>query len=246
MESEKSEEAKVQIGSFQVSIKEFAVLVPTLTATLALAYDVGYFTGADLRFFSFFTLAEHLVFALQGVPLIVGVLVYVAVAQVGAVTVLRFKRFVKASGERHPRLTFFFALLTIALAVLAVGLLVYFNLRALAVAALLAPVLIVMQRSRSRAILPVAVIGAFVLSFSFGVDFSRLDRIAPWAEHSIEMGDGKLLIAKLIRAGERGILVYGEDSRQYRLIRWDGIKAVDSTKGETDISELIRRYSFDE
>lgn len=38
---------------------------PLLASSLAVTYDVGFFVGIGIGFFSFFSLSEHLVFALQ-------------------------------------------------------------------------------------------------------------------------------------------------------------------------------------
>jgi hypothetical protein len=48
--------------------KDFLTFVPLLATALAIFYDVGYFYGFDLNYFSFFTLNEHIVFALQVLP----------------------------------------------------------------------------------------------------------------------------------------------------------------------------------
>src|SRR6476660_1090273 len=48
--------------------KDFITLVPIFATALAIFYDVGYFYGFDINYFSFFTLNEHIVFALQALP----------------------------------------------------------------------------------------------------------------------------------------------------------------------------------
>jgi hypothetical protein len=49
--------------------KEFLVLLPLLLTTLAVTYDVAFFSGINIELFSFFSLSEHIVFALQATPL---------------------------------------------------------------------------------------------------------------------------------------------------------------------------------
>jgi len=51
--------------------KELLVLVPALASALAVAYDVGYFFAFDINYFNFFSLSEHVVFALQALPIAV-------------------------------------------------------------------------------------------------------------------------------------------------------------------------------
>jgi len=48
--------------------RELLVFVPLLGSALAVAFDVGYSTGLDLRFFTFFSLTEHITFALEALP----------------------------------------------------------------------------------------------------------------------------------------------------------------------------------
>jgi hypothetical protein len=48
--------------------KEWLVLLPLLGSTLALTFDVGYFTALQINFFSFFSISEHIVFALEVLP----------------------------------------------------------------------------------------------------------------------------------------------------------------------------------
>jgi hypothetical protein len=45
--------------------KEALVLIPLIGSVLALTYDVGYFYGIDINFFTFFSVTEHLVFAIE-------------------------------------------------------------------------------------------------------------------------------------------------------------------------------------
>ena len=41
---------------------------PLYTTSLAICYDVGFFMGVDIGFFTFYSITEHLVFALQALP----------------------------------------------------------------------------------------------------------------------------------------------------------------------------------
>ena len=48
--------------------KALAIVVPVFATSLAISYDVGFFYGANIEFFTFFSLSEHVVFALQAIP----------------------------------------------------------------------------------------------------------------------------------------------------------------------------------
>jgi hypothetical protein len=72
--------ATVARASAVPTLKDFVVLVPLLAATLAIMFDVGYFSEFDLSYFTFFSLSEHIVFALQVLPhaaLLAALLMYI-------------------------------------------------------------------------------------------------------------------------------------------------------------------------
>src|SRR4051812_36996300 len=53
----------------EILSKEYLVAIPILGTGSALTFDVGYFYGIDINFFTIFSLPEHLVFALEAAPL---------------------------------------------------------------------------------------------------------------------------------------------------------------------------------
>ena len=52
----------------QVTIKDWIVMLPLAGSILALTYDVGFFYGIGLPYFTLFSLSEHILFALQVLP----------------------------------------------------------------------------------------------------------------------------------------------------------------------------------
>jgi hypothetical protein len=67
------------------SLNELAVAVPIVASCFAFAYEVGYFFAFDIAWFPFFSLSEHVVFALRALPIAIG-------ASVGLVIALRFSK----------------------------------------------------------------------------------------------------------------------------------------------------------
>ena len=67
------------------SFNELTVAVPIATSGFAFAYVVGYFFAFDIAWFPFFSLSEHVVFALRALPIAIG-------ASVGLVIALRFSK----------------------------------------------------------------------------------------------------------------------------------------------------------
>lgn len=49
--------------------KDLIVAIPLLVTAIAATFDVGYFSGIDINYFTLFSLSEHLVFALEALPM---------------------------------------------------------------------------------------------------------------------------------------------------------------------------------
>jgi hypothetical protein len=60
--------------------KNLAVLLPVFGTAICVTFDVGYFWGIDINFFTAFSLSEHIVFAIQAVPIAVVAMTLVALA----------------------------------------------------------------------------------------------------------------------------------------------------------------------
>jgi hypothetical protein len=60
------------VDEVKLDIFKIITVIGPLTATsLAITHDVGFFVGIGIGFFSFFTLGEHIVFALQAIPVFI-------------------------------------------------------------------------------------------------------------------------------------------------------------------------------
>jgi hypothetical protein len=53
--------------------------VPIVGSAFAFAFEIGYFYSIDIGWFSFFTLAEHVEFALRGMPIAIAALIVLAI-----------------------------------------------------------------------------------------------------------------------------------------------------------------------
>jgi hypothetical protein len=62
------------------SVKEGLVLIPVLSSALALTWEVGYFLRIGGGSFGLFSLAEHITFAVQGLPVAIAVATLAAYA----------------------------------------------------------------------------------------------------------------------------------------------------------------------
>jgi hypothetical protein len=61
-------------------LNELAAVIPLLASAFAFSYVVGYFLAFDLAWFSFFSLSEHVVFALRALPVAAAALVALLIA----------------------------------------------------------------------------------------------------------------------------------------------------------------------
>lgn len=62
------------------SWSQLGALIPTAASAFAFAFVVGYFYAFDIAWFPFFSLSEHLVFALRALPIAIGASVGLLVA----------------------------------------------------------------------------------------------------------------------------------------------------------------------
>jgi hypothetical protein len=65
------------------SWNELPTVIPFVASSFAFAYVVGYFYAFDISWFTFFSLSEHLVFALRALPIAIG-------SSVGFLVALRY------------------------------------------------------------------------------------------------------------------------------------------------------------
>jgi hypothetical protein len=105
------------------SLNELAVAVPIATSCFAFAYEVGYFFAFDIAWFPFFSLSEHVVFALRALPIAIG-------ASVGLVIALRFSKLEEYWPPLRGKEYLFFRawICILALAGFIAGLNIYFGL----------------------------------------------------------------------------------------------------------------------
>lgn len=226
-------------------LKELAVLVPLLGTAIAITYDVGFFWGLEINYFSFFSLTEHIVFAIEALPL--------ALAVSFAVTV----QFVLASvfGQRHketaeratsaldlPKQLEWYnksiartkrAMLVggvFSLASLVVGWFVGVPLSVLALNFCLVLYALGFYFYSNILSSPFFIanyvgIGSLLVTFAAGVDvqewFVRRGKIV----HAISLENSELT-GRVVRAGERGVLFFNPGSREISFVRWDAVKRV--------------------
>lgn len=232
------------------NIKSLSIVGPLLASTLAVTYDVGFFYGSDIGFFTFFSFTEHLVFALQAAPF--------AVVASGTVIGCLFgswlgyqqgqeivANFVEADNEEKQRIlenaertrskilkarpyiigaTLFFALAGLSTRQYALTLATLFGAAAMY---WLDPQKLRTKPSVRTTLVAAVALTVLVIAFAFGYERARAIVTSTVATETIYVED-KAVPARLIRSGDKGVLFYSIDTKKIRFVRWEAIKQIES------------------
>jgi hypothetical protein len=200
--------------------KEMLVAVPILGSAIALVFDVGYFSGIDINLFTLFSLNEHLAFALEPFPYAL-----VAAALVGVFSLTDIGAVAAARLESRPIAHWLIGMVVL----IGLGFAIYFGFYLIIIAGMLAGYLLqAITRSRDtlkRGLLAILIVttAAFSLGRETAHNYLRAD--APLTT-TIQMNSDTTIRARIIRSGDRGLLVYDPLEKRVTLIRWDEITKI--------------------
>jgi hypothetical protein len=233
------------------NLKELAVLVPVFGTAIAITYDVGFFWGLDINYFTLFSLTEHIVFAIEALPVALGLsfvltvlfVAYKAADQRGNEKTERETstlnpqqkyEWLQQGAARVRRTSWPWIAFTLALICFAwvsrtlLSLLVFTICVALLTIGLRINILFFypkMIQYSPFVVATYAVIASLLITFAVGVDvqqrFVRGGKVA----HAISLENSELT-GRIVRAGERGILFYDPGSREISFVRWDAVKRI--------------------
>lgn len=213
------------------SWKETVVLVPLIGSTLALTFDAGYFWGLDINFFTIFSLSEHVVFALQVMPLAFIATMIFLLLPLNWVMSKKERSQEESRAKNVPlfRRGAFWGLIIYVVACL-IGYLIWHGILFLFMA--VAVMLISIFRPR---ILHMGAQGPFLFflmftltgTFLVGLDIARSYRRSDRFPQSIATLH-EVWRVKVVRTGERGVLFIEGDKRMIRFLPWDEIKNISS------------------
>jgi hypothetical protein len=238
--------------------RDSVIVIPVLGSAMAVSYDVGFFLGIDINYFTFFSLAEHIVFALQALPFallgafycLCNLTVYNlgykagqkraqnqsllgdrAASPANAVRALRRAAKIADRSFEFAIKLFLFEIFII----LALGLSVYRNnfsnelLLSLSFLAIFTVRLVSSNYfNQLERILYVSVF-MFALSIFFGWIQSRHNLSFTQATSVMSTESGEIL-GRLIRSGDRGLLYLDVNNQNVVFYKWDTIKSVRSTR----------------
>lgn len=215
--------------------KDLLVALPVLGSALAMTFDVGYFTAANINFFTVFSISEHIVFALEVLPLAILASTLIIIAPIAAerAQISGFKDAIAelTTGKRtkfYRRKIFWFDCALFMF--LALQIYYFRSLSSIFVFVSFATLNFLALRFSEYLRRPmiwggISFIFCSAIAFTTGFDTATHYRENPKFPYTIKTADAELR-AKIVRSGERGILFYEEVSKQLSILPWGEIKKI--------------------
>jgi hypothetical protein len=233
------------------SLNELAVVVPIVASGFAFAFVVGYFLAFDIAWFPFFSLSEHVVFALRALPIAIG-------ASVGLVIALRFSKI-----EEHWKwlqgkgyLFLYVWICVLASAGFIAGLSIHFGLASsfflIAFGTFVHHRVHVSHKSSPANMLywtTTLLVLCLMTGFGSG-SLLKINRIfdLPFARSMVvKMEDEQTShVGQVIFVGSKGVLFYEYGIDKVQLFRWEKIKNVSECKNPGQHIGASEAYQCDE
>jgi hypothetical protein len=222
----------------------YLAYIPLLGAAVALTFDVGYFFALNLSFFTLFSLSEHILFAIQSFPIALVVIVFILTA--AAIFLSVWDRPPPATPVNPKKLhgvQLIAAIILLALLALVLLLFVGYMLYSTPIAQPLAFEIIMglgglvfINDPYKRAFVATVTV-VFFLTFAFFVGYifaaSATTAANPNNLFQLEIGtinpkNGAPINGRIIRSGERGLLIYDPVSDRLRFLLWEGISSIEA------------------
>jgi hypothetical protein len=196
--------------------KAVVLALPLTGAIVAVAFDVGYFSGVDINYFTVFSLSEHIGFALEALPIAFS-------ATALSLVLLMFLSKARTTAVKG-RLNSAFIIFDIVSII--TGAMTWW-FKGLRLALWLVVVIVLFVTIRSLGVRIIFLAAATGIAMLGAVFFAGYDIANGYVNGHISLhilNDEQK--GRLIRSGERGILFVTSDNNQIVLFRWDGIKSI--------------------
>jgi hypothetical protein len=223
----------------------YLAYVPLLGAALALTFDVGYFFALNLSFFTLFSLSEHILFAIQSFPITLAVLLLCLIFAGIFLNVPFHRNNPPTEPRRLHGLQLIIAFIVLALLVLALlGFLFYLMYSTPITIPLLIELFIglggwVFIDDPYKRAFTAAITVLFLLTFSFFIGYLFAASATTTADQrgffqfgvgTINLESGAQINGRIIRSGERGLLIYDPVSAELRFLSWKGINSIEAPR----------------
>ncbi len=219
-------------------VAKLVAATPFALATLAALYDAGYFTRIGSDFFPLFSLIEHLMFGMRGIPYLLVILV---LSYFALVTTLRARPGDAAERQRAEKQ--YYGFLAAVFVISGIGSLFLYpgawpNAALCFVAALMLWLWTLVEGPvKAPAIIAANFLMWLVASFAAGYWMAAgmlNPRDAPiwqwWSAvpvTTILLNDGPPLSGRILGAGERGLLLFNTIDGSIQLKRWDAVRGIE-------------------
>jgi hypothetical protein len=193
---------------------------PIVLAILGICYDVGFFTRIGFDLFSLFSLSEHLVFAMQAVP---DLLFFVTTLSVVLIVAARSYKPQREGFHLFPIIAGGF--------LFAVGLAISVRYSAaiwIGAAISYFGVFYVLIWGRSIPI-QIGSMAVWMIFFAFALGNFRANPDLAWPlvhPATISLTDGPPISGRVLRSGERGLLIFNSLDETVQFKRWDDIRGI--------------------
>jgi hypothetical protein len=220
----------------ETSFKDILVTLPVLGTTLAVTFDVGYFYGIDINYFSLFSVSEHVAFALEALPFAMGLASFFVVGTM-ALDSARARRLRKQAGSEGTKHTPFYRRTLFWLLAAAMAWNVWdlwrdpssaFSWITLAIGVLLLSMIVWFENDVSQSSLTgfAAAVSLFI-AFSLGFDAARIYKKSEHYRYTVSLANTEIK-AKVARSGEKGLLFFEAPTNRLRFLPWSDIKGISS------------------
>jgi hypothetical protein len=221
------------------SLKDALIVIPFLASALALTWEVGYFARIRGGAFGLFSIAEHLTFALQALPIAMAVSTMTVMGLASASIIIIASRSLPAHRLQSVRYRSGIILALVVGSTLSINLFIagMFDLVGVALIAVsVVPYAFIAFATRrllmNPVILYVAVLGGFFVALGMGIINARQQIRSSLPLNSIRIGEeGKdtetEMKVRMLRTGERGILYFDPVAQTFGLLPWNHVKRVD-------------------
>jgi hypothetical protein len=217
-----------------LGLKELAILAPIVGSSAALAYNVGFFYAIDISFFSFFTLSEHIVFALEAFPLAL-------IVSFGIWYLIELWWNNPAQKEKLRTYRGRYQLAVFALLGVAY-LFAYMGIAIFAAMAIGACYMLAFAIGGARWIVTLSVPFVLLVSMAAGLDMGLARKYQPQYISSLKTAHGDV-VGTLVRSGERGVLFYFPETGEARAFRWDAVQELSSKPKKKGTPPWFLRYT---
>ena len=225
------------VGDLQHLTSILIALIPIGTAALlvlGVAFDIGFFAAIDINFVTFFSLSEHVVFALQALPQALAILLFAPSAIWMTSTAIKDLND-RGTSSRAFFMASVFVVLVVLGVLVAIGLTIY-NKQWLAVAFIILMLgcifmiaMLTSEQTRTTRVFLMVVSSLISIAFIYGYISGFNFRARDVLTHEIRLHREPPFNGRIVGSGSTGVLLI-DGQRRPVFKRWDSIVDITSKR----------------